>query len=113
MIFVYGSLKRGLDLHHLLQGSRSVGPAVTCPHYRLFNLGDYPGIVEWPEGVEIEGELYEVTVATLATLDHAEGVDEGLYARRSICLVNHAPESAQAWFWLGSISGRPDCGTSW
>jgi gamma-glutamylcyclotransferase (GGCT)/AIG2-like uncharacterized protein YtfP len=117
LIFVYGSLKRGYALHHLLQHAQFLGPARTQPLYRLFDLGHYPGLVDWPDGLEIEGELYAVTTAELQTLDHAEGVAEGLYARRPILLqtnpLNHTPTSADAWFWLHSTTARRDCGHHW
>ena len=52
LIFVYGSLKRGYALHHLLASQQFHGIAVTQPLYRLFDLGSYPGLIDWPEGLE-------------------------------------------------------------
>ncbi len=113
-VFVYGSLKRGLKLHPLLADSHFLGTAVTRPHYRIFSLGEYPGLVEWPDGLAVCGELYEVNARTLQQLDQAEGTDEGLYARREILLQPpHADEYTEAWFWLGSTSGLTDAGTNW
>jgi gamma-glutamylaminecyclotransferase len=121
VVFVYGSLKRGYALHHLLRSAEYLGPASTQPLYRLFDLGSYPGLVEWPEGLEIQGELYSVTPDVLQRLDHAEGVAEGLYARRPVLLQSATGQlqaatgqpSAEAWFWLGSVNGLRDCGSSW
>ena len=114
LVFVYGSLKRGYALHRLLKTADFVGPAVTQPLYRIFNLGSYPGLVDWPAGLSIAGELYRVDPECLNQLDRAEGVAEGLYARREIQLANaRADHSAQAWFWLGPVTGFPDCGTRW
>lgn len=112
IVFVYGSLKRGRALHHLLQSARFLGTASTSPLYRLFDLGHYPGLVEWPAGLSIAGELYEVDSDCLAQLDDAEGVAEGYYARRDIQLLSPAP-AAQAWFWLGAVKDCPDCGSCW
>jgi len=113
-IFVYGSLKRGYALHHLLKSQLSVGHAVTSPLYRIFDLGSYPGLIEWPDGLAVEGELYLVDAECLQTLDEAEAVEEGHYARRRILLDSTSnEEAAQAWFWLNSVSGLRDCGYSW
>lgn len=114
LVFVYGSLKRGYALHWLMKRADFSGPAVTKPLYRIFHLGPYPGLVDWPAGLPVEGELYRVDAECLNQLDQAEGVAEGLYARRDIQL-EHLPadHSAQAWFWLGPVAGLPDCGTRW
>ncbi len=113
-IFVYGSLKRGYALHHLLQSQLSLGYALTSPVYRLFDLGSYPGLVEWPDGIAVEGELYLVDPECLQALDEAEGVEDGHYARRPVSLEMPSGEQpAQAWFWLASVSGLRDCGHSW
>ena len=119
LIFVYGSLKRSYALHHLLEDQTLIGPARTELLYRLFDLGSYPGLVDWPEGLSIHGEVYRVTSKCLAQLDEAEGVDEGLYARREIQLAQPTLHTLQinepihAWFWLGRVSNCPDCGTEW
>jgi gamma-glutamylcyclotransferase (GGCT)/AIG2-like uncharacterized protein YtfP len=114
LIFVYGSLKRGYALNHLLQGQAFLGPATTCPLYRIFDLGSYPGLIDWPEGLAVQGELYEVDAECLKRLDEAEGVDEGLYARRVIKLQPPFDRGeTSAWFWLNKVAGLRDCGTSW
>jgi len=114
LVFVYGSLKRGYALHWLMKDAEFSGRAVTRPLYRIFHLGSYPGLVEWPEGLPVEGELYRVNEECLKSLDQAEGVAEGLYARRDIHLQNPpVDQSTQAWFWLGPVAGFLDCGTHW
>lgn len=114
LAFVYGSLKRGFALHHLLQSQLFLGDAVTQPRYRLFDLGEYPGLVEWPEGLAIRGEVYQVDPECLCRLDAAEGVAESLYVRRPIALqTTFADANADAWFWLRPVKGLSDCGVSW
>jgi len=114
LIFVYGSLKRGYALHHLLTSQLSQGQAVTRPLYRLFDLGSYPGLVEWPDGLAIRGEVYQVNRECLKRLDEVEGVAEALYARRRILLQPPFDrDEVHAWFWLRSVSGLPDCGAEW
>jgi len=114
LVFVYGSLKRGFALHELLQGQLYLGNAVTEPLYRLFNLGSYPGLVEWPEGLAIRGEVYQVDLECLSHLDEVEGVAERLYVRRRILLQTEFESSdVQAWFWLNAVRGLNDCGEQW
>lgn len=114
LVFVYGSLKRGHKLHYLLESQLSLGTAVTQPLYRLFDLGSYPGIIEWPEGLTIHGEVYHVDSDCLAQLDEVEGVAERLYVRRRISLQSPIEDKAiHAWFWLGSVAELRDCGTAW
>ncbi|MEI6538299.1 MAG: gamma-glutamylcyclotransferase family protein [Planctomycetota bacterium] len=114
LVFVYGSLKQGYALHALLQGQLHLGNALTEPWYRLFDLGSYPGLVEWPEGLAIRGEVYQVDLECLARLDAAEGVAERLYARRKISLqAEFERREVQAWFWLNAVQGMQDCGVAW
>jgi gamma-glutamylcyclotransferase (GGCT)/AIG2-like uncharacterized protein YtfP len=80
-VFVYGTLKRGGENHHWIEAQRSVGPARTRPVYRMFDLGGYPGLVRHPQGVSIEGELWDVDPAGLARLDVLEDVAGGEYER--------------------------------
>jgi len=114
LVFVYGSLKRGYKLHYLLESQLSVGNAVTHPLYRLFDLGSYPGLIEWPEGLEIHGEIYQVDADCLTQLDEVEGVAERLYVRRRISLqTSFEGTEIHAWFWLGCVTELRDCGTAW
>ena len=114
LIFVYGSLKRGYALHYLLKSQQSLGNADTKPVYRLFDLGSYPGLVEWPEGLAICGEVYQVDAECLKILDETEGVAEGYYARRSVSLETPFDvDDVQAWFWLLPVTGLRDCGPCW
>lgn len=112
-VFVYGSLKRGYALHHLLETSQFKGCGITVPHYRIYDLGSYPGLIEVPDGLPIHGEMFDVSEVTLSRLDEAEGVSEGWYARRPIRLQNSDHEETHAWFWLKSVNGCPDCGPGW
>src|SRR5262245_60251394 len=105
VVFVYGTLKRGDCRHRFLAGSKFLGLATTEPGYRLFNMGEYPAMVEDPRGGQIEGELFEVSLSTLRTLDEVEGVADVLYSRRPIRLVTPV-EGAEAYVYLGSVLGK-------
>ncbi|MBL1263424.1 allophanate hydrolase-related protein [Methylomicrobium sp. RS1] len=62
ILFVNGTLMRGLALHANLDGAAFIAEAYTAPCYRLFSIDDvHPGMYEVPEGgVSVSGELYEV-----------------------------------------------------
>lgn len=119
LIFVYGTLKRGFCRAHFLTGQLFLGDARTLPQYRMFDCGTYPGLkfVE-SGGLSIVGELWSVDDECLAQLDREEGVDERLYARQGIQLVelvpvDGSPELIEAYFYLPSVSEFPDCGECW
>lgn len=119
LIFVYGSLKRGHTLHFEIEKQHFVGTAESTPQYRLFDLGEYPGLVKAPtEGHSIRGELYRVDQACLTRLDIVEGVPEGLYVRERITLHDNEcqgseTETVWAWFYLADVSGMENCGVEW
>ena len=116
-IFVYGTLKRGQPLHYALHGQTYVGEARTLPHFRLFSLGEYPGLVnaERPgDGLAIEGEVWDVDPCCLAELDEIEAVDEGEYARIPVPLQEPFQDVAvQGYLYLGDIGGLEEAGSRW
>jgi gamma-glutamylcyclotransferase (GGCT)/AIG2-like uncharacterized protein YtfP len=113
-LFVYGTLKRGEPRHRYLSGQHYLAAARTRPLYRLYDLGDYPGLIEDSAGRSIEGDLWDVDVACLARLDQVEGCDEGLYRRGSVDLATpHHEVSAVTYFYPKSIDGQSDCGSRW
>ena len=116
-IFVYGTLKRGQPLHFALQAQTFVGEARTFPHFRLFSLGEYPGLVrvQSPEtGVSIDGEVWEIDAVCLAQLDDIEAVDKGEYARIPMPLQEPFQDAdVEGYLFLGSVEGREEAGTRW
>lgn len=87
-LFVYGTLKRGCKNHRHLAGQTFVGEARSVPGYRLYDLGDYPGVIAAPTDMAgVTGEVWSVDDAALAHLDEFEGVSEGLYRRERIRLL--------------------------
>lgn len=113
-LFVYGTLKRGQVRNRFLAGQTFLGVARTQPHYRLYDLGDYPGLVCSNDGLSIEGELWDVDDACLAVLDREEGCDTGLYRRDAIALTApHADLSVVTYFYARPVTNHRDCGTSW
>jgi gamma-glutamylaminecyclotransferase len=111
ILFVYGTLKRGMKNHRLLAGQAFLTSARTKPCYRLLDLGNYPGLIADNEhGLAIHGELWEIDEPTLAQLDVFEGVPSQ-FQRRPVDIVSAAGE-AQAYFYVGSSNGL-DCGNCW
>ncbi|MBL8817541.1 MAG: gamma-glutamylcyclotransferase [Planctomyces sp.] len=114
VIFVYGSLKRGYALHGLLEKQLFMGEAESVACGRLFDLGDYPGLVASESGYRVRGELYAVTAECLAALDGVEGVEDGVYERRRIELVSpNESISAEAYFYRLSVNGCREIGSEW
>jgi len=114
-IFVYGSLKRGCSNHRLLAGQRFVATGRTQPRFKLYALGDFPGMVEVArDGHSIEGEIWSVDPACLARLDILEDTAHGMYARVPILLLppnNTLP--VEGYLYLLGVTGRRDCGEIW
>lgn len=62
LLFVNGTLMRGLKLHANLDGATFLGAFLTAPRYRIFSIADvHPGMFEAEDGgISVPGELYEV-----------------------------------------------------
>ncbi len=62
LLFVNGTLMRGLALHANLDGAEFVEEARTAPVYRIYSIGDvHPGMFEVGKGgVSVPGEIYRV-----------------------------------------------------
>jgi|SRR5580700_10110863 gamma-glutamylcyclotransferase (GGCT)/AIG2-like uncharacterized protein YtfP len=113
-LFVYGTLKRGQPRHGFLAGQAFVANVATRPVYRLFNVGEYPALVQRHEGRSIEGELWEVDETCVCTLDRVEGCESGLYAREPVELLPPFDGlCALAYLYRLPVEGLADCGTHW
>jgi len=89
LLFVYGSLKKGFDNHHVLQeGSQYLGPAITADKFGMFrdNRANCPYIISVPI-MQIHGELYAIESTDLwKKLDEFEGVPD-YYDRKTITVI--------------------------
>lgn len=117
-LFVYGTLKRGFDLHDVLRGQTFCSVVASLTRGRLFDCGNWPALVACDDGQFVRGELYRVSDACLQRCDDVEDVGTGLYERRLIDLCTSGPLSSpvrQAWcyFYLQSTEGLRDCGPEW
>jgi gamma-glutamylaminecyclotransferase len=111
-LFVFGTLKRGEKNHHLMTGAWFLWPATTAANYRLYELGEYPGLVRDEEnGLAISGELYQVSECLLEELDDFEGVPD-LFVRQPIAIPDF-PNPVDAYFWAQTVPAGCRSGGSW
>jgi len=90
LIFVYGTLLKGLERSCVLESSDFIGDAV-AKGVQLYDLGSYPAIIK-ADGTVI-GEIYSVNDETLEILDAIEGfysndLDGSLYLRSNIKIIS-------------------------
>jgi gamma-glutamylaminecyclotransferase len=90
-VFVYGTLKRGMFNHKLIQNEKFIGIAQTTNHYKyslVLSKWGFPYLLETNEekmgSLAIKGELYEVSDEVLELLDELENIKGGLYQRKVI-----------------------------
>jgi len=94
-VFVYGTLRKELGNHYLLQDSVYLGTGLTLEPYVMLesSIGrSIPYVVKPNETTKhlvsrIEGELYEVDDLTLANLDRLEG-HPGWYKREYVTVIS-------------------------
>mgnify|MGYP002654483314 CR=1 FL=1 len=97
LLFVYGSLKRGMANHGHLHDTRWLEDA-QLQGLALYDLGPFPmAVVSDNNGDVIQGELFCVAPHQLAALDRFEGAPR-LYQRRRWPLA----DGRWAWVYLGA-----------
>ena len=74
LLFVNGTLMRGLKLHANLDGATFLGEFRTARSYRVYSIGDiHPGMFRVASGgVSVAGELYELPDEVLARVEAGE-----------------------------------------
>lgn len=96
LVFVYGSLKRGMANHQLLAGAQFVGPA-QLGGLHLYDLGPFPMAVTTDDPAAVlPGEIYRVDATQLAALDRFEGVPR-LYERQG----HRLSDGLRVWVYVG------------
>jgi len=105
LLFVYGTLKSNHKANYLLNSCQFLGLAKTCPEYSLYSLGNYPALIEDPEGMSITGEIYEINDYVKEDLDVYEGVKYGLYefAEVKIEKPDLSPDKIYTYLFLGNL----------
>jgi len=96
LVFVYGSLKRGMANHQQLSGAMFIGVA-QLQGLALFDLGPFPmAIASGDPGHSLHGEIYGLDPNCLAALDRFEGAPR-LYERLSWPLA----DGRRVWVYVG------------
>ena len=102
LVFVYGSLMRGLDLHHFMKAGVFAGEG--SAEGALVSLGRYPGLVDGPG--RVRGELYAFAdlAAALDVLDDLEDYDAGdpdasMYLRVARQIARDDGSTTLAWLY--------------
>lgn len=78
IIFVYGTLRKGNELHSILRDSEFITDAESCDPMIMISNGMCPMVFEGPFGdnaglaVPIQGEIYNVGDADFADLEQVE-----------------------------------------
>ena len=96
LVFVYGSLKRGMTNHGQLDDARWLGNA-QLQGLALYDLGPFPmAVISDDDDAVLQGEIHAVTAARLQALDRFEGVPR-LYERQAWCLE----DGRSVWVYVG------------
>ncbi len=103
---------RGQCRAHVLRDQQPLGQARTEPWYLLYDTGSYPAMVQAERGVEVEGEVWEVSLDCLGILDGIEGVPN-LYTREPVRLKGSSLQEVQAYLYRQPITGMALCGNRW
>jgi gamma-glutamylaminecyclotransferase len=112
ILFVYGTLKRGLRNNHLIADQEFLGEFQTEPRYRVIDLGPHPGlVVDEANGLAVGGELWSVSEDCLGELDAFEEVP-GPFIRTEVKIAGRV-QSAQAYFWNCPIPEGATTGNEW
>lgn len=97
-----------------MRDQQYLAEARTVGKYRLYDCGDYPGLVREANGVSVCGELWRVETRHLDVLDAVEGVSENLF-RRGPVELEQPFDTGDTWtyYYQPSVDGLRDCGVRW
>lgn len=98
LIFVYGTLKRGIHNHSLLADSIYHGEGQTVEKFRML-LPSFPVILPDENGYPVKGELYQVDDEVLHRLDRLEG--EGYVYHRKPVTIQLSNSEIAAEIYIG------------
>ncbi|PMS23970.1 gamma-glutamylcyclotransferase [Trinickia dabaoshanensis] len=115
-VFVYGTLRAG-EINDI--GAAAARNGISTPRLvgraavtgRLYDLGDYPGLVQDEAAGPVRGDVYEIDDALVPVLDRIEGIEpggEGVFKSRELT-VTVADRELRCFFYPVddvSVSGR-------
>ena len=82
-VAVYGSLRRGMGNHRLLETSKLLSTETIQANFRMVDMGSYPGLIESEEPNDIVIEVYEVTPDTYKRIERLESYP-AFYDRKNV-----------------------------
>ncbi|MEX0652931.1 MAG: gamma-glutamylcyclotransferase family protein [Phycisphaeraceae bacterium] len=108
--FAYGSNLDPVQMRGRCPGSAPLGRAVLRGHRLVFprpcaSWGGGVAGIEVDGGAVVEGVVYHVTDADLASLDRYEGVADGEYERRRV--IVHQPDGKSFEVWTYYANADP------
>ena len=114
-LFVYGTLRRGLPLHHHLKRLGAEFMAAGKVQAELFDLGEFPGARKSRKpGKTIEGKLYRLhrVEKSLKVLDQVEGFsprarERSMFQRGMTEVTLPNGERRVAWIYWCRYRGHP------
>lgn len=86
LVFVYGSLKRGLYNNDVLGDSIYMGSGETKHLYEMRGLGAFPGVHIDSKVSTIKGELFDCSESIMIDLDRLEGYPS-FYDRKEVDII--------------------------
>jgi gamma-glutamylaminecyclotransferase len=109
LLFAYGSLKEGFPNAHVNTGRRVAGRFRTRQRLPLYlvGAGHLPCLVLQPgHGLQVLGQLFEVSAAALAVMDRLERVDDPQGYRRVRIDVEQVDDGSRfdAWVYVQPAS---------
>jgi gamma-glutamylcyclotransferase (GGCT)/AIG2-like uncharacterized protein YtfP len=109
-LFVYGTLKEGHRNNHYLSNADLIGEFETEPHYRLFDNGNFPMMVEDREdGYSVLGEIWTVDEDDIDEIDF----HEALYRRDIVEIRNFEDEVVFAYIYNHRVYHFQECYGQW
>jgi len=104
LVFVYGTLCRGMMLHKHLANSRFIEEGAVSG--TLYDLGCYPALSLRGEGL-VGGEIWEIDEDTLKVLDLVEGYDGSscsLFIRKKVDIASDSGLHTGVYVYVGNMN---------
>jgi gamma-glutamylcyclotransferase (GGCT)/AIG2-like uncharacterized protein YtfP len=109
LVLVYGTLKKGEELHSVLNAAEFVGEGVTLQPFKLYHYSlGYPFAIPSEKGYPLKGEVYRIDASILSALDYVEGYPH--YYRRNLFKVK-LDSGKYVVAWIYYVKSLPYTGT--
>ena len=117
-LFVYGTLRKSYGNHSLLTNAHFLGDAKTLNKFVMRCAGQVPFVSESQSISFISGEVYEVDLPTLASIDRLEGClplsdnpaafhPDSWYTRKKVSVqFNNSETIEEVWMYINENENR-------